>query len=50
MDKSWQVPGEAWAELGAAEWPELRKASFYLRLGRESWRFEGWRGERGDSF
>ncbi|OLP86997.1 hypothetical protein AK812_SmicGene31833 [Symbiodinium microadriaticum] len=47
MDKSWQVPGEAWAELGAAEWPELRKASFYLRLGRESWRFEGWRGERG---
>ncbi|CAE7947189.1 unnamed protein product [Symbiodinium sp. KB8] len=41
---------QAWAELGAAEWPELRKASFYLRLGRESWRFEGWRGERGDSF
>ncbi|CAE7208953.1 FBXL2, partial [Symbiodinium microadriaticum] len=23
-----EVPGEAWAELGAAEWPELRKASF----------------------
>ncbi|OLQ11729.1 hypothetical protein AK812_SmicGene4454 [Symbiodinium microadriaticum] len=34
------VPGEAWAELGAAEWPELRKANFGWRLGPESWRFE----------
>ncbi|CAE7767192.1 unnamed protein product [Symbiodinium necroappetens] len=49
MVGSLEVPGEAWAELGAAEWPELRKASFATRLGPESWRvggLRGWRGER----
>ena len=39
-----EVPGEAWAELGAAEWPELRKASFAGRLGPESWRVGGAEG------
>ena len=33
MDNCDEVPAEAWAELRAAEWPELRKASFEWRLG-----------------
>ena len=50
MDFCQHVPATAWAELRAAEWPELRKASFVAPLGllgeggcgSEA---EGWRGE-----
>ncbi|CAE7466891.1 unnamed protein product, partial [Symbiodinium necroappetens] len=44
MDNCRKVPGEAWAELRAAEWPELRKANFIGRLGPESWRVGGLMG------